>query len=303
MGKGEIWDLLTGGEDVMNQENRITAKKFIDLESVIASKNPRLLKVLPRFVLSYLKRILHIDEINDFLNRNNDKHGLEFINSILTELHATSELVGFEDVPFEKRFIIASNHPLGGLDGLALMHVIGKKRKDLIFPVNDILMNIPNIRELFIPINKHGKNLENIQIMDQTFASDVPILYFPAGLCSRKQSHGIIDLEWKKTFISKSRKYQRDVIPVHISGRNSNFFYNLANIRKRLRIKANIEMLYLVDEMYRQRNKTLTIRFGKPVPYTTFDRRYSDLEWASRIKKYVYTLGEGNIQSFVEWNK
>jgi 1-acyl-sn-glycerol-3-phosphate acyltransferase len=291
-------------------ENRINLKRsadktgeFVNLEEVIASKNPRLLKVLPGFVINYLKRIVHINEINDFLSRNNNKHGLEFVEAALKDLNTDIRTIGIENVPLDKRYIIASNHPLGGLDGLALIHVIGKMRKDLIFPVNDILLNVPHMRELFIPINKHGKNTENMQLIDKTFASGVPVLYFPAGLCSRKQSRKIIDLEWKKTFVSKAKQYKRDVIAVHIDGRNSNFFYNLANIRKRLGIKANIEMLYLVDEMYSQRNKTITIRFSKPVPYATFDRRFSDKEWAGLLKDYAYSIGEGNLQTFTEWKK
>ena len=153
------------------------------------------------------------------------------------------------------RYIIASNHPLGGLDGVALMQVMGRKRKDIVFPVNDILLYLPNLRELFIPINKHGSNNENVEIIQKTFESEKMILYFPAGLVSRKQKGGIMDLEWRKTFISKSKQYKRDIIPVHIDGRNSSFFYSLANLRKMLNIKANIEMLFLPDEMYKQKNK------------------------------------------------
>jgi putative hemolysin len=276
---------------------------FINLERVIASKNPRLLKVLPRFVINYLKRIVHIDEINDFLRRNSDKTGLAFIEAVMDEMKASVSVEGIDHLPVGERFIIASNHPLGGLDGIALIHEVGKFRKDLIFPVNDILMNIPNLRELFIPINKHGKNTENIRLIDDTFSSDVAILYFPAGLCSRKQSHRIMDLEWKKTFVTKARTYHRVVVPVHIGGRNSNFFYNLANLRKRLGIKSNIEMLYLVDEMYKQKDRNIIITFGSPIPYQVFTRSHTDYEWANRIKKYVYVLGKGTQATFMEWNK
>jgi putative hemolysin len=173
------------------------------------------------------------------------------------------------------------------------MSVVGKVRKDVIFPVNDLLMNIPNLKELFIPINKHGKNTENIQLFEDTFASDAALLYFPAGLCSRKQSGEIIDLEWKKTFVARSRKYQRYVVPAYIEGRNSNFFYNLSAFRKKLGIKANIEMFYLVDEMTKQRDKTLTFRFGRPISWKVFDRRHPDREWAALVKEYVYALGKG----------
>jgi putative hemolysin len=151
-------------------------------------------------------------------------------------------------------------------------------------------MNLPNIDGLFIPVNKHGSNAGNISLFEETFASEKTLLYFPAGLCSRKQAGGISDLEWKKSFISKARKHKRYIIPTHIDGRNSNFFYNLASIRKFLGIKINIEMLYLVDEMYKQKNKHIRIIFGKPIPYQVFDKRFTDLVWAKHVKTFVYSL-------------
>lgn len=273
--------------------------KFIDIRKVIGNKNPGLLKVLPGFIISYLKRILHEDEINDFIKRNSDKFDLDFIEQIVLEFSRSVNVVGIENIPTDKRILIASNHPLGGLDGVALMHVVGKVRKDILFPVNDILMNLKNIKNLFIPINKHGTNSQNLKIINDTFASDISILYFPAGLVSRKQKHGEIkDLEWKKTFISYAKKYQRDIVPSFIDSRNSNFFYNLANFRKRIGIKQNIEMLYLVNEFYKQKDKDLGIFFGKPIQYTFFDKRFTDLEWAEKLKNYVYRIKEDNSIDF-----
>lgn len=261
---------------------------FLDIEKVISSKSERLLKWLPSFIISYLKRIIHQDSLNDFLKKNQDLYGLEFIAAIIDQFGVEVEYEGLEKVDPTKRYIIAANHPLGGLDGIALMHVAGKIRKDILFPVNDLLMNIPNLKELFIPINKHGSNMENARVIDQAFESDVMMLYFPAGLVSRKQKHGILDLDWKKTFIRKARSYKRDIVPTHISGRNSNWFYGLANWRKRFGIGANLEMLYLVDEMVKQKGKKIIIKFGQPIPYQSFDRSKTDLEWAEEVKNIVY---------------
>lgn len=268
----------------------------VDIEKAIAGKNPRLLKLLPGFVLRYLKKIVHQDLINDALRRHHDKIGLDFIEAILNEFGANITAMGVENIPAEGRFIIAANHPLGGIDGMALMKVVGSIRKDILFPVNDLLMYIPNLQPLFIPLNKHGKNTENIALFDKAFESSNAILYFPAGLCSRKIKGNIVDLEWKKTFISKARKYGRDIVPTHITGRNSSFFYNLANLRQKLGIKANIEMLYLVDEMVKQKDKNIRIIFGKPLPYTMFDRSRKDHEWAAFVKDIVYRLPK-EIQS------
>ncbi len=279
-----------------DQNGRVVQRmQKIDIRKVMADKNPKLPKLLPNFIIRYLERVIHVKELNDFIEKNNDKFGLDFVKAALDEFDVNIHVNGLENVPETGRFLFASNHPLGGLDGMALMLVVGQKRKDVLFPVNDILMNIPNMKELFIPINKHGSNAENVRIIEDTFAGDKTMLYFPAGLCSRKQNKVIVDLEWKKTFITKSKRHKRDIVPVYFEGKNSNFFYNLANLRTRLGIKANIEMLYLVDEMFKQRNKDIVITFGEPVPYTYFDKSKTDKEWADEMKRRVYALGNRTI--------
>jgi putative hemolysin len=270
----------------------------IDLDEIIRSKNPKLLKLIPRFILNYIKRVIHQNQVNEALEKYKDKEGIDFIECILNDFGVKIKIKNAENIPPTGRYLLSSNHPLGGLDGMALMLVVGKIRKDILFPVNDILLFLRNMRVLFIPINKHGKNIENKKVLEETFASDVMILYFPAGLCSRKQKGKIFDLDWKNTFIKKAVQYKRDIIPVHIDGRNSNFFYNLANWRKRLGLKANIEMLYLVDEMYKQHNKDINITFGKPISYKVFDDRFNSKVWASKVKDYVYELSNDSTKEF-----
>jgi len=265
----------------------------IDVDGLIASKNAKLYKLLPRFILSYLKRVIHQDEINDFLSKNQNVYNVDFADSAMIMLNAKIKIVGEENIPKTGNPILVSNHPLGGLDGIALISTLGKYRSDLIFPVNDLLLYLRNMNGIFLPINKHGRNpSESVRIFDQAFADENLILYFPAGLCSRKTKGKIIDLEWKKTVITKAKKYKRDIVPVHFSGRNSNFFYNLANIRKFFGIKANIEMLYLADEMYNQKNATFTITFGKPISVETFTREKTDIQWAQWLKEQVYKISK-----------
>jgi len=263
---------------------------FIDVERMIASKSKRALRLTPNFIIAYLKRIVHQDYVNNFLKKHQDKTGLDFVRIVLDEFKIKLKVEGLEHIDLSKRYIIAANHPIGSLDGLALMDVVGKIRTDILFPVNDLLMNLPNLQSLFIPINKHGSNIENARIIDKAFASNVLMLYFPAGLVSRRIKGVIEDLEWKKTFIRKSRDYARDVIPVYIEGRNSSFFYSLANWRARLGIKMNIEMLYLADEMFKQIGNEIKIIFGAPIPHQTFNRTKKDNEWAEMVKKQVYTI-------------
>lgn len=273
-----------------DQEEAVQSERFIDIERVIAGKNPGLLKIIPGFMIRYLKRILHQDQLNDALFRHRHKMGFDFVEAILDELKVKVVVNGEENLRSAGRFVAVSNHPLGGLDGMALMLAVGRVRKDFLFPINDFLMHLPNLRPLFIPVNKHGSNAENIGKFNDAFESGNAILYFPAGLCSRKINGNIIDLEWKKTFLSKARRYNRDILPVHISGRNSNFFYNLANLRKWLRLKVNIEMLYLVDEMFRQSNREIRITFGKTIPVKVFDQRMNDNAWAAKVREHVYKL-------------
>ena len=277
-----------------NNENFVA--QLVDIEKVFHEKSPRLARKIPRFIYNYLKKVVHQNDLNEAIKRFGNLTGLKFIREILDYMGVKITYQGIENVPVEGRFIIASNHPLGGLDGLALMKIAGEVRPDIVFPVNDLLMNIPNLHDLFIPINKLGSNCQNLIIINETFASEKAILYFPAGLCSRKQHGLVMDMEWKKTFITKARKFKRDIIPVHINGRNSDWFYNLANLRKRLGIKVNIEMLYLVDEMFKQNNKNINIVFGKPIPWTFFDKRFSDIVWAEKVKQHVYAL-ENNIST------
>jgi putative hemolysin len=152
---------------------------------------------------------------------------------------------------------------------------------------------------IFVPINKHGAQaMDNVRRINAIFESDQQVMSFPAGLVSRRSRGVIRDGEWQKSIITKARQTKRDVIPIHVTGRNSNFFYNLANIRKFLGIKVNLEMFFLPNESYKHRNKHFTITFGKPIPFETFDNRYTPLEWAQLVKEYVYSLAEDHTLEF-----
>jgi putative hemolysin len=270
--------------------------KFVDVEKAIGAKNPRLLKLIPRFVLKYIKKTLHEDELNDAIYRNRNRFGHDFVDAAMEEFGVHTKATGTENIPREGGVIIAANHPLGGLDGIALMDVVGKYRKDIRFFVNDILMALKNFDSIFIPVNKHGRNTsEYTQKFEEVYASDECLLIFPAGLVSRRQKGNVIeDLVWKKSFISKAVQYQKNIVPVYIEGRNSDFFYNLAYRRKKLGIKANMEMFYLVDEMYKQRGKTLTFTFGEPVSWKTFSKDKPTEFWAEAMKQHLYALKSGD---------
>lgn len=267
--------------------------QLIDIETVIASKNARLVRRIPPFLIRYLKRIIHQDEINGFLIRNEGIEGFEFVSRVVEFMDIKLEVTGAENIPKDSRLIFASNHPLGGVDGLCLLKAIHEQIQPRPKSVsNDLLMNIRPLRDLMIGVNKHGGNAkEYVAEMQRIFEGKDPVVFFAAGLVSRRRWFRIEDVGWKSTFIKKSFLYERDVVPVFISGRVSGFFYRLANLRKFLRIKSNIEMLYLPNEMFKQRGMRLKITFGTPIHWRSFDSSKSPEDWAAHVKKQVYALG------------
>lgn len=265
----------------------------IDVESVLYDKNPGLKKVLPRFLVRYLKRIVHQDDINELLRENGDMRGFAFNDAVLAKMGIKYHVHGSDKLPPGGRNIFVSNHPLGGLDGMVFISELSKHYNSIKFPVNDILLYIDNYSEIFLPVNKHGAlGREAARLLEEAYLSDCQILNFPAGICSRKIKGKITDLAWQKSFIIKAIKHQRDVIPCYFAGRNSAFFYNLSLIRNFLGIRANFEMLYLVDEMYRQKGKEIDLYFGDPVPWQTFDKSKSPQEWSEWVRSKTYNLRE-----------
>lgn len=264
----------------------------IDIDAILAAKAGKKARFVPRFLVSYLKKIVHQDEVNEFLRINHDKRDLAFIDEFMKYFNNSFDIKGLENLPDDGRFTFVSNHPLGAQDGLGLAYILGRKYEGRIkLLVNDLLMNIPHISSFWVPINKTGKQARNFpQQVNAAFESDNNIVMFPAGICSRKRGDVIRDLEWKKTFITKSIQTQRDIIPIHFEGQNSEFFYRLANINKMLGLKFNIAMLYLSDEMFKNRNKTFKVTIGKPIPWQTFDNSKKPAEWAQYVKELVYTL-------------
>ena len=270
---------------------KMEKKKTIDLRRLIASKNEKLLRWMPGFVLRYLERVIHQDEINTLLEKAGELKDAEFSDAVMEEFKITISSSGLENIPKTGPLIIVLNHPLGGMDALALISLLKNHRPDLRFIVNDILMNLENLNGLFVGINKHGINKKNVrEDIEKAFNSEHAICIFPAGLVSRKINGLVQDLEWKRTFVTYARSLDRTVIPIKIDGQLSPFFYRLSRVRRFFRIKANIEMLYLADELFKQRNKTLTFTVGQAIKMNQFDTSLTDKEVASEIRKIVHEL-------------
>ena len=273
-------------------------RKTIDIDAVLQGKMGKKARWVPRPAVSWLKKIIHQDEVNDFLWESRGLTGTPWLKATMKYLDMTLEIEGAENLPSKddgRLYTFVSNHPLGGIDGVALGSIIGEHYDDNFrYLVNDLLMNLPGLAPLCIPINKTGKQSRDFPAMVEAgFRSDHHMLMFPAGICSRKGSDGQIrDIDWKKTFVSKSVETHRDVVPIHFGGRNSEKFYRIANLGDRLKLKFTIATLWLVDEMYKNVGKTFRVTIGKPIPWQTFDKSKSLVQWAQWVREQVYSLPE-----------
>ena len=272
-----------------------TTERTIDLDRIIREKMGTKARYVPSVAVRWLKHIIHQDEVNRFLWESRDKKGTEWLEECTRYLDMTLDIEGLENLPDKndgRLYTFVSNHPLGGVDGVALGAIIGRHYDGRFrYLVNDLLMNLPGLAPLCIPINKTGKQSRSFpEMVEAGFSGDNHILMFPAGICSRKIDGQIHDLPWKKTFITKSVETKRDIVPIHFGGRNSDFFYGLANVCKALHIEFNIAMLFLVDEMYKNVHKSFRVAIGKPIPWQTFDKSKTAMEWAKYVQDMVYRL-------------
>lgn len=265
---------------------------LIDLDKIIHLRAGSKAKYIPRFVIGWLKKLIHQDFINNYLKQG--YVGVDFCTNTLRYLDVTVKVEGLEHIADKsRRYTFVSNHPLGAIDGVTLGSVLGKHFDGKIkYLVNDLLMNLEGLAPLCIPINKLGTQARDLpRRVDDAFISDNQIIMFPAGICSRRMSNGqICDLKWNKTFITKSIKTDRYVVPIHFIGQNSQRFYSIATWCKRFNLEFNVAMLFLPDEMYRSQHSTYHVHIGKPITSETFDSSRTADEWAQHIKKEVYRL-------------
>ena len=277
------------------EEMKTEEKTFIvDIDKIIQDKAGTKARYIPSLLVKWLKHIIHQDEVNRFLTAHKDEVGTEWLKSCVKYLDMCLSVKGEENLPPDdgRLYTFVSNHPLGGGDGVALGALIGSHYGGHIrYLLNDLLMTLPGLRPVGVPINKTGGQGRRFpEMVEETFRSDNQILMFPAGICSRRHGGTVHDVAWKKTFITKSVETQRDIIPIHFSGENSKFFYRLCNLTEPLKLKFNLGMLFLVDEMYKNVHKVFEIKIGKPIPWQTFNHSKSPNEWARYVENIVYQL-------------
>ncbi len=264
----------------------------IHIDQILAEKSPSLAKKIPKFLVKWLMKIVHQNDINEALRYIGNDKGADAMNKLVKYFNLKIKVKGEKNIPSDGEFIFVSNHPLGGIDGICLSSFLGRKYNGKVkYIVNDILYFLKPLQPIFVPVNKHGaQSKKSVNLINEALNSDNQIITFPAGLCSRRQKGKIEDPEWKKMFILKSIEYKRDIIPIYFEGKNSYFFYMLAFIRKKLGIKVNIEMLFLPREVFRQKNKKFTIHIGKPISWECFDNSRKPEAWAHCVKSVVYEM-------------
>ncbi len=275
-----------------------SVEKTIDIKRILKDKMGSKARFVPCFLVAWLKKIIHEDEVNRFLWENRNLKGTEWLTACVQYLDMTLDIVGAENLPDKndgKLYTFVSNHPLGGQDGVSLGSIIGRHYDGKFrYLVNDLLLNLPGLKPVSIGINKTGKQSRDFpRMVEAGFNSDYHLLMFPAGLNSRRINGEIHDLPWKKTFITKSVETHRDVVPIHFSGQNSKRFYRIAKFSDRY-LPFNLAMLFLVDEMYRNVGKTFRITIGKPIPWQTFNKTKTPMEWANFVEERVYTLSSND---------
>ena len=263
----------------------------IDIASVLRQKAPKLSRRIPRFAVEWLRRTVRERDINHILASYWELPPQEFIRACFREWNVAYSTVGLEKLDPAGRYLFVANHPFGGMDGMMLADKLVERFGDARVVVNDLLMHIEPLRPLWIPVNKHGaQNADYARRFDEAFAGDLPILTFPAGLCSRRIGGRIVDTEWKTNFLKKAAASGRTIVPVFVEGRLSNFFYRVDRIRKALDVKFNIEMLWLPDEMFSQGGKHFRLVFGDPVSTAELQRFGSLREQTEEIRRKTYFL-------------
>lgn len=263
----------------------------VDIAAIL---NRRRKKPLPAFVTNGVARLIHQREINDVLRRYGHLEGVDFMDALIQEFRIDLTLVGAEHLPADPRALFISNHPLGGLDGICLTHLIaGHYHSDIRYIVNDLLLNLKPLANIFVPVNKYGAQARSsIQRMHEALESDLPVITFPAGLCSRLIKGQIQDPLWRPSFIKQARQFRRPIVPLFFHGRNSMKFYRIEQLRKALGIRFNIGTALLPHEMFAAQGSSFTVVVGEPIPYETLEGvKPSDLpQQVELIRQQVYQL-------------
>ncbi|HVO74707.1 MAG TPA: lysophospholipid acyltransferase family protein [Ignavibacteriaceae bacterium] len=267
----------------------------ISVREIISAGNPGFLHGFPFFfkelLFLFIEKIIHQDEINKFISQNSDKMNFELIDELFEYLDFSFQVSSKDrdKIPSEGKLICVSNHPFGGLDGLILLKMFSEIRHDVKIVVNNILLHIENLRQLFIPFDIMNRKIskESIVEIGKYLSSGNAVIFFPAGEVSRFSFKGIKDSKWNKGAVYFAEKYNAPVLPVYISGKNSLFFYLASKINK------NLSIFLLPHELFNKSSKIATVKIGDYIPSSSFSSSvYKKNVQIKLLKKHVYFLAK-----------
>jgi len=270
----------------------------ISLEKLIKSKNPQIFEKYPKFLLdmvfSFVSRILHLKEINQFIKDSKNLFDLDYTRAVFKMLNFSYSYKeeDLNKIPKEGKLIVVANHPLGALDGLSIVEMIRKVRPDAKIVVNDLLSNLKNLDGIFLPVDLYNtkSQRENLIRISQMMKEEKCVIFFPAGKVSRLVNFKIRDPKWNKGAVTIARKFNSPVLPIFINGRNSFSFYILA------KLKDIFATFLLPREMFKKRNYTLNYKFGNLVDEKIFNEINSDREITDLLKDYIYSLDKSQTE-------
>ena len=269
--------------------------KHLNVAELLKKSDSNSLRHLPWFVVRLIEKIICQDQMNYVISKYINYVGVSFQPKVIGEFNITLNVRGVENLPDNSRCFFASNHPFGVIDGLILTYYVGQKYGDLKAIGNDAFMHVPTLRPLIAAVNVYGRcSKEYIKALDEVYNSEVAITHFPAGEVSRVYNGKVQDAPWQKSFITKAVSSKRDIVPFYFEGTNSSFFYFVYRLRRMMGINANLELILLPREMFKKRNKTVSLVIGKPIPWQRFDDSMSHYEWAQKVREHVYKMGDSN---------
>lgn len=258
-----------------------------DIEQLILKHAPAKYRPLAKFI----KKVLHQENFARFLESCKDIEGQDFIREIIRFFDVKVKYCGIENIPKKGRYIFATNHPLGGLDGVCLLGLIYSRFGEVKAVVNELLLYIENLKPVFTGVNIYGRfKKSQLVSMDELFRSNDNILVFPAGVVSIYRKGKVRDLPWHKSFVVKAVQHKRDIVPVYADARNSFLFYLVATLRRFFKIDISFESFLLPNEMFRFKGKEIRFYFGEPVSWTHFTSERSTSEWVEEIRQKVENL-------------
>lgn len=274
---------------------------MLNVEQAITHKYPAFeTKPAPlkRSTLFVLRKLIREHEINGFLEQNAQARGFEFIDRVLDYFNFsyTQSQKDRMNIPSSGRVVIIANHPLGALDGLALLKAIGEVRRDVKIVANDLLMNLEPLKSLLLPVDNmgHTTRKRDIERITESLQNEEAVIVFPAGEVSRAGLTGIKDGKWNSGFIRFARKANAPVLPVFIGGKNSSLFYGASYINR------SLSTLMLAREMFNKHSVSIPIRVGEPIPFSQIDAvPLSTSEKCKLLKKHLYRIAKNRKPLFI----